>query len=333
VPRLSVCITTRNREAYIAETLESILSQCPPEVEVVVVDGASTDGTVAAVRGVADRYPQQLRLLTPAENSGLDADFDKAVLAAQGAYCWLFSDDDLLVPGAVQKLLDALHDEPTVVIVDASVHDATFERTYNDRRLPPATRAEYGPQEGEQLFRDCAAHLTFIGAVIVRRQFWLSRERPRYYGTEFIHVGVLFQAPIPGVVRVLREPLVKIRYGVGNWTSRAFDVWMYKWPALVWSFDWIDPGARRAVFALRPWKNPKFLVSYRATGQYGWAQFKQIVAPRATRRLDLLVPLAVAATPGWLAYWAVRLPMRLINPNAPIHQALDNSPHRWPVAA
>jgi hypothetical protein len=87
------------------------------------------------------------------------------------------------------------------------------------------------------------------------------------------------------------------------------------------------------VFARRPWKNPKFLVSSRATGQYGGAHFTQIVAPRAPRRLDLLVPLAVAATPGWLAYWAVRLPMRLINPNAPIHQALDNSPHRWPVAA
>jgi abequosyltransferase len=332
VPRLSVCITTRNREAYIAETLESILSQCPPEVEVVVVDGASTDGTVAVVRGVAARYPQ-LRLETPAENSGLDADFDKAVQAARGTYCWLFSDDDLLVPGAIQKVLDACAGEPTAVIVDASVHDTTFERTFNDRRLPPGTQSEYGSQDGELLFRDCAAHLTFIGAVIVRRQFWLSRERPRYYGSEFIHCGVLFQAPIPGVVRVVREPLVKIRYGVGNWTSRAFDVWMYKWPRLVWSFDWIDPAIRHSVFALRPWKNPKWLVSYRATGQYGWTQFREIVAPRATRRLDLVVPLAVAATPGWLAYLAVRLPMRLLNPNAPIHQALDRSPHRWPVAA
>jgi abequosyltransferase len=325
---LSVCITTRNREAYIAETLESILSQCPPDVEVVVVDGASTDGTADVVRGVGRRFPQ-LRLVTAPENSGLDADFDKAVLAASGRHCWLFSDDDLLVPGALAKVLEACSEDPTVVIVDASVHDANFSCTFKQHRLPETTRERYTEQESATFFRDCAAHLTFIGAVIVRRDFWLSRERERYYGSEFIHCGVLFQAPIPGLVRVLREPLVMIRYGLGNWTSRAFDVWMYKWPRLVWSFDWVDDATRRTVFECEPWKNPKWLVSYRATGQYGWRQFRQIVAPRAIRKSKLLVPLAVAATPGWLAYMAVRLPMRWLDPDAAIHQALDRSPYRW----
>jgi glycosyltransferase involved in cell wall biosynthesis len=332
VLRLSVCITTRNRRAYIAETLENILGQCPPEVEVVVVDGASTDGTVAVIQEVAARHPQ-LRLITPETNSGLDADFDKAVQAARGTYCWLFSDDDLLVPGAIARVLEACQDDPTVVIVDASVHDAGFVRTYKARRLPERGPDRYGAEQTPELFGDCGEHLTFIGAVIVRREFWLARERARYYGSEFIHCGVLFQAPIPGLVRVLREPLVKIRYGVGNWTSRAFDVWMYKWPRLVWSFDWIDASIRRRVFALRPWKNPKWLVSYRATGQYGWAQFRDIVAPRADRRSDLLLPLVVAATPGKLAWLAVRLPMRLLDPHAPIHQALEQSPHRWGAPA
>jgi abequosyltransferase len=325
---LSVCITTRNREAYIAETLESILSQCPPGVEVVVVDGASTDGTADVVRAVGRRFPQ-LRLITPRENSGLDADFDKAVLAARGRHCWLFSDDDLLVPGALARVLDVCSADPTVVIVDASVHDSNFSRTFERQRLPVTTRERYTDQESATFFRDCAAHLTFIGAVIVRRDFWLSRERARYYGSEFIHCGVLFQAPIPGLVRVLREPLVKIRYGLGNWNSRAFAVWMYNWPRLVWSFDWIDAATRSAVFEVEPWKSPRWLVGYRATGQYGWTQFRQLVVPRANHRSQLLIPLAVALMPGRLAYTAVRLRMRWLQPNASIHHALDRSPYRW----
>ena len=140
MPRLSVCITTRNREAYIAETLESILSQCPPEVEVVVVDGASTDGTVAVVRGVASRYPQ-LRLLTPAENSGLDADFDKAVQAAQRdriagcsrtTICWC--------RGLSRRCCTPARTSRPWSSSTPRCTTRTFGRTYKDHRLPAATR-------------------------------------------------------------------------------------------------------------------------------------------------------------------------------------------------
>ena len=50
-PRLSVCVATYNRAEYIGETLESIIPQLTDEVEIVVVDGASTDGTSTVVKG------------------------------------------------------------------------------------------------------------------------------------------------------------------------------------------------------------------------------------------------------------------------------------------
>ncbi|HKY37066.1 MAG TPA: glycosyltransferase family 2 protein [Polyangiaceae bacterium] len=294
--RLSVCITTRNRASSIGETLENILSQCPADVEVVVVDGASTDGTVAVVSGIAERYPQ-LRLICPNENSGLDADYDRALLEARGEYCWIFADDDLLMPGAVARVLEACRTKPLVIVTDASVHNKDFSLVEQERRMPASGQELYRGDETEKFFEDCIWHLTFIGVVIVERSFWMSRERARYYGQEFIHVGVLFQAPIPGEIRVIREPLVKIRNGVSNWLNRWFEVWMYKWPRLLWSFAWIDEAVRWRIVHPEPWHDLSRLLGARASGFYGWRQFRTLVVPRRARVTQLLPPLFVVALP------------------------------------
>jgi abequosyltransferase len=295
--KLSVCITTRNRAHSIGETLECILGQCSEQVEVVVVDGASTDRTVEVVSALAARYPQ-LRLVCPKENSGLDADYDRAVQEATGEYVWLFADDDLLAPGAMSRVLQVCASGPSVVIVDAAVYNKDYTQLERERRLPATGQELYrGASETEAFFLDCIWHLTFIGVVILRREFWLARERRAYYGYEFPHVGVLFQGPIPGDIRVVREPLVKIRNGVGNWIPRWFEIWMHKWPRLIWSFDWIPPAKRAKIVDVEPWKNPARMLRARAAGTYDLRQFRRFVAPRARRAPELLAPLLVLAVP------------------------------------
>ena len=131
---------------------------------------------------------------------------------------------------------------------------------------------------------------------------------------------------------MLREPLVKIRYGVGNWTSRAFDVWMYKWPraGLVVRLDRPGHPARR-VRAASPGKIPSGWSATGPPGSTAGRSSSQIVAPRATRRSQLLVPLAVAATPGLAGLPGGPPADAPAQPGAPIHQALDKQPA--PLAA
>ena len=93
--RLSVCIATFNRADFIGQTLDAILEQVTPEVELVVVDGASQDQTAAVMAQYLVRYPH-IVYRREAENSGVDRDFDKAVAYASGEYCWLMSDDDVI---------------------------------------------------------------------------------------------------------------------------------------------------------------------------------------------------------------------------------------------
>ena len=53
-PRVSVCIPSYNSENYIAETIESVLSQTYTNFELVITDDCSTDGTINVIKGYKD---------------------------------------------------------------------------------------------------------------------------------------------------------------------------------------------------------------------------------------------------------------------------------------
>ena len=81
--RLSICIPTFNFGEFIGETLESILPQVVDGVEVVILDGGSTDDTTAVVRSFQDRYPE-LRYVRRDERGGIDRDMARNVDLARG---------------------------------------------------------------------------------------------------------------------------------------------------------------------------------------------------------------------------------------------------------
>lgn len=305
--RLSVCIATFFRAAYIGATLENILAQCPPDVEVLVVDGASPDDTCAVVRRVQERHPR-LMYYREDTNSGVDHDFDKAVGYARGAYCWLLSDDDLLVPGAMDAVLHALEAEPDLVVVNAEVRDKSMRTVIKRSQLALHQDRTYCAQEMGELLSATGPYLSFIGAVVVRRSVWLARQRAPYYGSLFIHVGVLFQEPALVKVQVLAAPLIRIRYGNAMWTARGFEIWVEKWPRLVWSLGHLDEACRAAVTPRHPARSLKALLWYRAIGAYGAEEYRSLLADGRVPHH----PLArlVAALPARFANAAVALYLR-----------------------
>lgn len=273
-PKLSICIATYNRERFISETLDSILRQMEPSVEIVVVDGASPDNTPEVMARYAVAHPE-IRYYRESVNSGVDADFDKAVGYAQGEFCWLMSDDDLLLPGAVATVLSALGGEDDLVIVNAEVRSVDLSELFEKKRLVFDADKVYRAADREAFFAETAAYLSFIGCVVIRRACWMARERAAYYGSLFIHVGVIFQHPSVENVRVIAEPQIVIRYGNAMWTSRTFEIWMFKWPGLLWSFPGFSDEAKRKACRREPWRSAKTLFHNRALGAYSSAEFKK----------------------------------------------------------
>jgi len=293
---LSVCIATYNRADYIGETIDSIVPQLTDEVEIVVVDGASTDAT----RTVMERYAADcpgLRYLRLPEKGGVDQDYCKAVHYARGEYCWLFPDDDLFQPGAVRRVLGELRKGHSLVIVNANVMDRRLATLLQPSMFDNREDESYGADELEGLFRRIVPGISFIGCVVIRRETWLEREHARYFGTEFIHVGVIFQRPLPGIARVIAEPCITIRYGNAQWTSRAFEVWMRKWPGIIWSFDRIPAEAKRKRVKPEPWRRLKTLRFWRATGAYSRDMYEKIIAPSNASRPWKLAALAISLLP------------------------------------
>src|SRR5262249_5397926 len=250
---LSICIATLNRAAFIGETLATILPQMAEAVELIILDGASTDDTEAVVaRHIAGRANCHYHRLP--EKGGIDRDYCLAVARAPGDYCWLMTDDDLLEPDAVATILEHLRTDPDLLVVNASVANRALSEVLIPKKLPIHADRDFGPEEHAGLLALAGDLLSFIGAVVIRRAVWASREAEPYFGTEFVHVGVIFQRPLAGAARVLARPLIRIRYGNAHWSARSFDIWMFKWPDLIWSFPHLPPGAKRAVCPREPWK-------------------------------------------------------------------------------
>ncbi len=196
--KLSICIPTYNFGAFIGETLESILPQVVAGVEVVVLDGGSTDDTAAVVGRFRERFPA-LRYERRAQRGGIDRDMALTVELARGEYCWLFSSDDTMKPGAIGFVLDEissgldiylggltlctcdmrpLSDQP---ILDAPA-GATYELAGEPDRLAFFERAQ-----------STTAFFSFLGSVIFSRARWLEVELDeRFVGSCWAHVARIF---------------------------------------------------------------------------------------------------------------------------------------------
>ncbi len=303
--RLSICIATYGRAHVIGETIAAILPQLRDGVELVVVDGASPDATAATVgRLFAGR--SDCRYVRLAAKGGVDRDYCIAVQQAGGDYCWLMTDDDILQPVAVDRVLRALAGDPDLVVVNAEVADSDLATTLLPRKLRLDADRRLEPGQRSELLALAGDLLSFIGSVVVRRELWLARDPAPYLGTEFVHVGMIFQAPLERGALVLAEPLVRIRYGRAGWSARAFEIWMFKWPELIWGLPGVADAARAAVTPREPWRQLPRLANMRAQGCYGLDEYRRRLRPLALRPLERLGALALAAAPDFLFRAAMR---------------------------
>ena len=92
---LTIAIPTFQGAKTIRETLESIIIQITEDIEILIIDNASTDNTKDIVNEFLNKH-YHIHYLRNEKNVGLDANYDLAIKNANGEFVWLFSDDDVL---------------------------------------------------------------------------------------------------------------------------------------------------------------------------------------------------------------------------------------------
>lgn len=303
--KLSICIPTLNRGDYIDETLTSIVSQLEDEVEIVIVDGGSTDNTEQVVNSYKEKYPNIRYIKKDSSkkepsNEGFDRDCNLAVELAYGEYCWLMTDDDLLMQGAIKKVLLEARKKFAVMVTSVEIRNKDLTKILVNRRPTLVNDEIYQPSELSEFATRIGSHVTFVGAVIIDRQLWLSRNREKYFGTGFVHVGVIFDEPVKKEVLVIAKPLVSIRFGNAQWSSRAFQIWMFNWPELIWSFQSISNEAKKTITLKEPWSNLKTLLAQRTLGNYSIREYELFLSTRIASKRRLALTLVIARLPRTL---------------------------------
>lgn len=107
MPRISVIIPTFNRAEYLGQAIQSALDQTYPDLEVIVVDDGSTDGTAELVRSFKDRRLSYIYQ----ENRGKGAAINRGFSESTGQLIGKLDSDDWYLPGALLALAQALEPE------------------------------------------------------------------------------------------------------------------------------------------------------------------------------------------------------------------------------
>ena len=123
-PKISVLINNYNYASFLGAAIDSALAQTYPDVEVVVVDDGSTDGSRSVIAGYGDRIVPVLKA-----NGGQASSFNAGFQAASGELLFLLDADDCLLPGKLGHVAN-LYAENQL--------DWCFDKVTTDPRQAPA---------------------------------------------------------------------------------------------------------------------------------------------------------------------------------------------------
>lgn len=211
-PLVSVVMPTCNSARFLAAALDSVFAQTWSSWEVVAVDDASRDDTVAILR----QYGERVRVLTRARNSGTaDVPRYEGVEAARGALVALLDADDLWRPEKLERQVAFLQEHPAIPLCHSYVRlcdeEGRIGAIRHEGAVPPT-----GPC-ARALLERC---FICTSSVMVRRDAWLSAQRRDQlvtYGTEWDFFLSLARRHDIGFIP---EPLAYYRVSAGSISRR-----------------------------------------------------------------------------------------------------------------
>ncbi|MEG4111294.1 MULTISPECIES: glycosyltransferase, partial [unclassified Microcoleus] len=148
MPKVSVVMASYNHEKYVAETIETVLSQTYQDFEFIITDDGSPDGTVEVIKKFAD---SRIKLFCFSQNQGVCTAMNNCIKEAKGEYIAVINSDDAWMPDKLEKQVKFLDEHPEIgavfsyaEIIDDYGNDLGYAHPSNQIfRQPNRTRFEW----------------------------------------------------------------------------------------------------------------------------------------------------------------------------------------------
>lgn len=181
-PRVSIITVVYNDRDLLADTIESVLAQTYPYIEYLIVDGASTDGTVDVIR----QYEDRITGWSSEPDKGLYDAMNKGLARTTGEYVWFLNAGDLI------------YDNDTLEQVIAHADGA--DCLYGQAALLDETGNIVGLRKHKRLPKQLTWKHMRLGMVVSHQALIVARDiAPEY------HTGYRIAADIDWTIRVLRK--------------------------------------------------------------------------------------------------------------------------------
>ncbi len=144
-PKVSVAIITYNQKDFLQECIESVLAQTYSNIEIIVADDGSTDGTQELLSDYDARYPGKFVLRLSEKNQGITPNSNAAHFACTGKYIAWMGGDDLMLPEKIERQVQFMEDNPECTIC---YHDLDVFESHTDRTLYKFSD-KHKPREGD----------------------------------------------------------------------------------------------------------------------------------------------------------------------------------------
>lgn len=238
-PTFSVITVCYNAEALIEDTIQSVISQTYHHIEYIIVDGASTDGTLAIVR----RYERHIAHIVSEPDKGLYDAMNKGIALATGDYlCFLNAGDSFHEDDTLQQIVHSLAPQdtlPGVIYGDTDLVDAEGHFVRKRRLSPPEVLTW-------KSFRQ--------GMLVCHQAFFARRDLVEPYDLRY-----RFSADFDWCIRVMKKArtlhnthLVVIDYlDEGLTTANRRASLLERFRIMARHYGWLSTVAHHAWFVLR----------------------------------------------------------------------------------
>lgn len=138
-PKVSIVMPSFNQADFIERSIQSVLNQDYPNIELIVIDGGSTDGSVEIIK----QYASKLAYWVSEPDEGQAQAINKGITKATGEWIGWQNSDDLFAPNAITEMVACALKNPKadLVIGDMAMIDTQDQKIRNIRYIRPTYRS------------------------------------------------------------------------------------------------------------------------------------------------------------------------------------------------